>query len=208
MKFSWLIPREKKFFNMLEIESEAVLKGAQYLNNLMGNFVNVEETYKMITEIEHQADDMVHSIFEALNTTFITPIDREDISKLASALDDILDHIHGSMRRIFLYNIEKPPQRMIELTAVLLKSCTELDCSVKGLKNLADPEQIESKCIEINRLENVADEINNQAIVELFKMDDAKEIMKLKEIYSYLESATDRCEDASNVISDIVIKNR
>ncbi len=208
MKFTWLIPREKKFFNMLEIESEAVLKGAQYLNNLMENFADIEETYHTITEVEHQTDDIVHSIFEALNTTFITPIDREDISQLASSLDDILDHIHGTIRRIYLYNIAKPTKPMIELTAVILKACIELNFSVKAMKKLENPADIEARCVEVNRLENEADEINNHAVVELFNIGDVKEIIKIKEIYSFLESATDRCEDAANVISDIVIKNR
>lgn len=193
---------------MLEMESEAVLKGAQYLYNLMHNFVNVEETYNKITEVEHQTDDIVHSIFEALNTTFITPIDREDISKLASSLDDILDHIYGAARRIFIYNIAKPTQPMVEFASVLLRACNELNHCIKGMKKLEEPENIEARCVDVNSLENEADEINNQAAVELFKMDDVKEIIKIKEIYAFLESAADRCEDAANVISDIVIKNR
>ena len=208
MRFTWLIPREKKFFDMLEMETEAVHKGAQYLNDLMANYENVEDAFNKIKEIEHKTDNIVHTIFEALNTTFITPIDSEDISRLASALDDILDHIYAAVRRIHIYKIKKPTQSMIDFATVLLNACQALDCSVKGMKKLEKPENIEERCVEINRLENVADEINNRASVELFKLDDVKEIIKIKQIYDFFESATDRCEDAANVISDIVIKSR
>jgi predicted phosphate transport protein (TIGR00153 family) len=208
MRLSWLIPQETKFFDMLEIEAEAVLKGAQLLFNLLNDFKDVEKMKNMITEVERQTDDLVHGIFEKLNQTFITPIDREDISSLASSLDNVLDHIHGAARRIHLYEIEQPTKTMVEFATVLLKACTELNFAVKDMKELKKPEKIEEICVEVNSLENKADEILNNGVVELFKTKDAKEIIKLKEIYEFLESAVDRCEDAANVISDIVMKNR
>jgi len=208
VKLSWLIPREKKFFDMLMIEADAVLKGAQVLCDLITDYTDVVAKKNKITEIEHQADDVVHLIFEELNETFITPIDREDISSLASALDNVLDHIHGAARRLFLYKIPSPDETMRRFSDTLLKACNELNLAVKDMKKLKNPEKIEERCVEVNRLENVGDEILNYGVVELFETKEAKDIIKLKEIYEFMESAIDRCEDAANVISDIVIKNR
>jgi len=208
MKLSMLIPRERKFFDMLDMEADAVLKGAQVLFNLMGNYSGVEEAKNKITEIEHQTDDIVHNIFLELNLTFVTPIDREDISGLASALDNVLDHIHGAARRLYSYEVEAATKAMVDFAGILLKACTELNLAVKDLRELKKPEKIEERCVEVNSLENEADEVLNIGVAELFKTRDAKEIIKLKEIYEFLESAVDRCEDAANVISDITMKNR
>jgi uncharacterized protein Yka (UPF0111/DUF47 family) len=145
---------------------------------------------------------------EELNKTFITPIDHEDISKLASALDDVLDHIHAASRRFNLYNIKKPTKVMIAFSDILLEACKDLEIAVSGIRNLKDPEGIEKKCVEVNTLENKADEILNSSVAELLKGKDAIKIIKLKEIYEFLESAMDRCEDAADVISDIVVKHR
>lgn len=190
------------------MEANAVLKGAQLLYNFMNDYRNVEDMKDRISEIEHQTDDLVHSIFEKLNETFITPIDREDISSLASALDNVLDHIHGAARRIHLYEVQGPTKTMKRFSEVILKACTELALAVKEMRELKKPEKIEGRCVDINTFENEADEILNYGVVELFKVEDAKGIIKLKEIYEFLESAVDRCEDAANVISDIVMKNR
>jgi predicted phosphate transport protein (TIGR00153 family) len=208
MRLSWLIPQEKKFFDMLEVESSLVLKAAEFLSSLFDNYGNLMEIKNRITDIEHEGDDTVHKIFEALNQTFITPIDREDIADLTSALDNVLDHIYGAVRRLYLYEIENPTKTMIEFSKVLVKACAQLDLAVKELKELKAPEKIEQRCIEVNKIENDGDEILSGGVVELFKTKDAKEIIKLKEIYDFLESAVDRCEDAANVISDIVMKNR
>ena len=208
MKLSWLIPREKKFFDLLVVEADAVLKGAETLHELIENYTDLEAKKNKITEIEHQADDVVHLIFEKLNETFITPIDREDISGLASALDNILDHIHGAVRRLFLYKIASPDETMARFTDTLLKACTEVNLSVKDMEKMKNPKKIEERCVEVNRLENVGDEILNYGVVKLFETKEPKDVIKLKEIYEFMESAIDRCEDAVNVISDIVIKNR
>ncbi|MHC1635641.1 MAG: DUF47 domain-containing protein [Candidatus Methanospirareceae archaeon] len=211
MRISWLIPREKKFFDLLEKEATNILRGAQRIYELMNNNNynhDIERAKEEITEIEHETDDIVHTIFEELNVTFITPIDREDISALASALDNILDHIHGAVRRMYLYGIEEPTPAMRDFARVLLRASEELNLAVRSLRELEKPERIEERCIKVNSLENEADEILNYGVTELFKKDDVKEIIKLKEIYEFLESAVDRCEDAANVISDIVVKNR
>jgi len=203
----WIIPQDKHFFNMLENESRNVLDGSNAFLDMLKNYENIKEKQQKIKDIEHQGDDFVHEIFEELNKTFITPIDHEDISALASAFDDVLDYIDGAAARFILYEIKKPEENMIKLAEVLIKQATELNTAMGGLRNIKNPKEIEKRCIEVNRLENVADDIYKRSVADLFKRTDAIEIMKLKEIYERLEFATDKCEDAANVISDIVVKN-
>ena len=203
----WLIPQDKHFFNMLENESNNVLDGSKAFLEMLRNYENIKEKQQIIKDIEHQGDDFVHEIFEELNKTFITPIDHEDISALASSFDDVLDYIDGTATRLVLYEIEKPHENMIKLAEVILNQATELNLAICGLRNIKNPKEIETRCIEVNRLENVADDIYKKSVAQLFKQKDAIEIMKLKEIYERLEFATDKCEDAANVISDIVVKN-
>ncbi len=203
----WIIPQDKHFFNMLENESKNVLDGSNAFLDMLKDYDDVKRKQQKIKDIEHQGDDFVHEIFEELNKTFITPIDHEDISALASAFDDVLDYIDGTATRLVLYEIKKPEENMIRLAEVLLKQTTELNTALCGLRNIKNPKEIEKRCIEINRLENVADDIYKTSVAELFKRKDAIEIMKLKEVYERIEFATDKCEDAANVISDIVVKN-
>lgn len=203
----WILPQDKHFFNMLENESQNVLDGSNAFLEMVKNYENIEEKQQIIKDIEHQGDDFVHEIFEELNKTFITPIDHEDISKLASAFDDVLDYIDGTATRLVLYDIKKPEENMVRLAEVLVSQAGELKTALSGLRNLKNPKEIERRCIEVNRLENVADDIYKNSVAELFKRKDAIEIMKLKEVYERLEFATDKCEDAANVISDIVVKN-
>lgn len=203
----WILPQDKHFFNMLENESKNVLDASILFLEMLKNYENVQEKQKRIKDIEHQGDDFVHEIFEELNKAFITPIDHEDISKLASAFDDVLDYIDGTAARLVLYEIEKPEENLIRLAEILVKQTTELNTALSGLRNIKNPKEIEKRCIEVNRLENSADDIYKRSVAELFKRKDAIEIMKLKEVYERLELATDECEDAANVISDIVVKN-
>ena len=202
----WIIPQDKHFFDMLDKESGNVLNGARALLDMLKNYENINEKQKKIKDIEHVGDNLVHEIFEELNKTFITPIDHEDISALASSLDDILDRIDGVAARLVLYEV-KPEENMITLTEMLTIQTEELYDAIKGLRNPKNFKNIEIRCIEINRLENVADDIYKNSVARLFKTKDAIEIMKLKEIFECLETASDMCEDVANVISDIVIKN-
>jgi predicted phosphate transport protein (TIGR00153 family) len=203
----WIIPQDKHFFDMLENESRNVIEGSNAFINMLKNYDNIEERQHKIKDIEHQGDDFVHEIFEELNKTFLTPIDHEDISSLASVLDDVLDRIDGVAARLVLYDIQKPEDNMIMMADALAIQVEEINNAIMELRNAKNHEQIEERCIEVNRLENVADEIYKRSIADLFTRKDAIEIMKLKEIYECLESATDMCEDAANVISDIIVKN-
>lgn len=203
----WIIPQDKHFFNMLDNVSQNVLDGSIAFLDMVNNYENIIEKQQKIKDIEHHGDDFVHEIFEELNKTFITPIDHEDISKLASAFDDVLDCIDGTAMRLTLYEIKKPEENLIKLAEVVLQQVSELRYATLGLRKINNPKEIEKRCIEVNRLENVADDIYKTSVAELFKRNDPIEIMKLKEVYERLEFATDMCEDAANVISDIVVKN-
>ncbi|UCE92126.1 MAG: DUF47 family protein [Methanobacteriota archaeon] len=203
----WIIPQEKYFFSMLDKQADTVLEGAETLLDLMKNFDDVADKRDRMKSIERRGDDIVHEISEALNKTFVTPIDHDDMSKLTSRLDDILDYMESASHRLWSYEIKRVPNDMMKLVEVLLSSTKEVNHAVKDLKNFKKKNEIAKHCIEINRLENIGDEITHQAVASLFKTADVIEIIKLKEIYEHLELATDKCEDAADVIKDIFIKN-
>ncbi len=203
----WLVPNDKQFFNMLIDESNNVLNGSKALSDMLEHYENISEKQEYIKDIEHRGDDIVHNIFEELNKTFITPIDHSDISLLASALDDILDLMDGVAMRLVLYDIKKPEDNMMMLANTLILQMEELNRAVGEMHNVKNFEEVKQRCIEVNRLENVADDIYKNSVADLFSRKDAIEIMKLKEIYESLERATDMCEDAANAINSIVVKN-
>jgi predicted phosphate transport protein (TIGR00153 family) len=203
----WIIPQSKHFFDMLEQQADIVLEGSEALLDLVRNFDNIALKRDKIKDIEHKGDEMVHTIAEALTRTFVLPIDQEDISKLTSRLDDILDYIEAASHRMWSYEIKSIPPDMIKLTEVLVSSSKEVNHAVKDLKNFKKKNEILNHCIEINRLENEGDDITHVAVAELFKEYEAVDIIKLKEIYEYLEEATDKCEDAADVIKDVFMKN-
>ena len=203
----WIIPQEKHFFDMFDQQADVVLEGAEALLDMVTNFDHVAEKRDKIKDIEHKGDELVHHISNELTKTFVTPIDHDDISKLTSRLDDILDFIEAASHRMWSYEIKTIPPEMVKLTEVILASSKEVNHAVKDLRNFKKKNEILTHFIEINRLENVGDDITHVAVAALFKKYDAVDIIKLKEIYEYLEEATDKCEDAADVIKDIFMKN-
>jgi uncharacterized protein len=202
-----LIPQDKVFFDLFEQQVATVTESANQLVALTENFTNVKEKRHAIELLEHQGDQITHDIYEQLNKTFITPIDPEEISGLASALDDILDYIDGSAEMMLYYGIESTDTHIIELAKLIQLSVVEIEGAVKGIRALSNPKYIEARCIEVNRLENLADDVLAHALMDLFKTNDAITIIKYKDIYEHLESATDYCEDVANVLSDIAIRH-
>jgi uncharacterized protein len=200
-----LIPREKIFFQLLEQESRNVLAGAQALSDLIQNFDRLAQMRDKIKDIEHTGDDIVHSIYDHLVKTFITPIDREDISKLASLYDDVLDYINAVANRLYLYEIRSPTEPMRRFTDLVVKSVQEIDFAFATINKIKAPE-VESRIIEVDRLENEADVVLNESVAALFKTNDAISIIKLKEIYELMETITDKCEDVVQVIRDIILE--
>jgi hypothetical protein len=202
----WVIPQDKAFYDLLERESSNVLLGATKFEEAMKNFDRMEERRKEFKDIEHAGDDIVHEIYEKVNRSFITPIDQEDITKLASLYDDVLDFMYSVMNRLVLYDVSGPQEPMIKLAGICRASVEEIHHAFTSMRKL-DKAEIDTRCIEVDRLENEADELLNDIIAQLFKSDDVISILKLKEIYLAMETVTDRCEDLSFVLRDILIKH-
>lgn len=203
----WVVPQDKVFFDHFEKMSAVLLEAAECLVDLVEDFSDVKNKCHRLKQIEHSGDIITHEVYEHLNRTFITPLEPEEISRLASALDDILDYIDGTAQQMNMYNIPDTDDHMIEFAKVIQLSVVEIDGAVRSIRGMKSPKSVEDRCIEINRLENLADDILAHAIRELFENDDAVTIIKFKDIYENLELATDKCEDAANVLSDIAIRH-
>ena len=207
--FQLFVPKEPKFFVMFEKASSNLVLVAESLVKML-NEPNEESRLLVIREIEkleHQGDILTHEIFHELSTTFITPFDREDIHALASAIDDIVDYIHGSGKRIELYNIKTIPPSMRELGNLILEGSKELQKAVLGLRNTDRFRKVQENCVKINSIENAADDVFDRAVGRLFDMEkDAINLLREKEVLQNLETATDKCEDAANVIESIIVK--
>jgi len=199
----WLIPQDKVFFDLLEQMSSVVVDGACKLEKMIEEFDNLEQRRDEMKDIEHKGDEIVHVINERVNATFVTPIDQDDITKLASLYDDVLDACYAVARRIDLYELRESTEPMKRLALVVRKSVDEIHAAFMAMRR-EDKDEIDGRCTEVNSLENEADVILNDSVAALFKQTDVIQIMKLKEIYEQLEAATDRCEDVSQELRDIV----
>jgi uncharacterized protein len=200
-----LIPREQKFFRMFADVSENLIEGTRLLHDMLKNPVNLQSRTKRLQEVEHRGDEMTHNIIRMLNQTFITPFDREDIHRLTSSLDDVLDFVNGAAVRMALYRITAPPPAAAELSALIVSQSEALS---KGVSLLESNKKVLDHCTEVNRLENEADRISRRAIAELFDQEkDPIQLIKIKELYEVLETATDKAEDAANVLEAVVLKS-
>jgi len=205
-----LLPRDDHFFVLLEESAQNLVKAGEELKILPLCKTQKQriEAARRIKDIEHDGDSITHKIFSELNSTFVTPLDREDIHELASALDDILDHIDGCANRFALYKITRVPQAVPNLIDVLILSIHELKNGVHFLRNLNKAEDLQKSFMKVNEFENQADDIFDQAVADLFdKEKNPIQIIKLKEVLVGLETATDKCEDAANVLEGILIKH-
>lgn len=204
---NWIVPQDKLFFEFLSREAKIMLEGVRALDELLNNYTDVEKKRNRIKDLENKADEVVHEIYNHLNTTFIVPIDHTDISTLASTMDDIMDLSEGVATRLFLYGIKKPTPALISLSAALVKQAEELEACIIAFSDRKNYPKINERCIKINSLENRADEIYRNALAKLFTQKDAIEIIKMKELYDTIERATDSCEHSANIIKDIVMKH-
>ena len=193
-----LIPRETKFFRMFAEVSQNVTEGARLLQDILRNPADLGARLDQLQEIEHRGDDLTHAIITALNQTFITPFDREDIHRLTSSLDDVLDYVNSAGMRLRLYRIDSPPPVAAELAGLIVQQSEEL---AKGVSLLEQNQRVLEHCVEVHRLENEADRVSRNAIAELFDNEkDPIRLIKIKELYEVLETATDKAEDAANVL--------
>ncbi|MCA1812644.1 MAG: DUF47 family protein [Halobacteriales archaeon] len=205
-----LLPQEAKFFDLFEKQADFMVKGAEALVEGLEKWENPPEIRRRLKDIEHEGDKVVHDIYEALNQTYITPIDREDISALTSSLDDVLDFTYATVNHMVLYDIQKVPVPLLDVARMLKEQTIHLRNGVVGLRTLKDRAPLDRARVEVNRLENQADEATNRAIADLFRPAEGKDpffVMKMKDIYNYIETATDKAEDCADVLGDIAVKH-
>jgi uncharacterized protein len=202
-----LMPREKVFFDLFEKSAHNVHAGAEALLAMFHDYTNVEQKAQRIKALEHAGDELTHETFSRLNKTFITPIDREDIHTIASRLDDVLDLIDITAGKMILYKIDRPTEHAVALAEVLVQATEAMVDAVVKLRDLKDPEGVLNLCIVIHTHENTGDRVMQRALGALFESHSAIDIIKWKDLYQDLETATDRCEDVANALEAVVLKN-
>jgi uncharacterized protein len=199
------LPRDTKFFDLFAELSAAMNEGARLLRSILEDPYDLEKRVAQMQDIEHRGDKATHAIIAKLNTTFITPFDREDIHRLASSLDDVLDFVNSAATRLVMYKITQPPVTAAELAGIIVLQGEEL---ARGVSLLEKNDGVLKHCDEVNRLEDEADKVSRMAIGVLFDREkDPIQLIKIKELYEVLETATDKAEDAANVLEAIVLKS-
>ena len=205
----YFVPQDRKFFPLFEKAATNVHEGGKAIYKLLTAETPEERNMylRLIEKIEHNGDEITHEIFKELGKNFITPFDREDIHRLVTAIDDIIDYIHGSSKRIELYKLKEFDTDLIKLCELIEQSTNELRLAVSELKNMSKMRDLTASLVRINSIENHADDIFDHAVARLFDQEkDAVKIIMMKEVLQGLETATDKCEDAANVIESIMIK--
>jgi predicted phosphate transport protein (TIGR00153 family) len=200
--------KEISFFDLFVESVQATHQAAQKLETLTNNYTNIKAQVKSIEEIEHQCDQQVHKILEQLNKSFITPIDREDIFTIAKEIDNITDAIESTAHRFVMLNVSEIRSEAKTLVSLIVQSTRELEGVMDGMRNMKANNALKEKIIEVNRIEDEADDIFRSAITQLFASEpNAIEIIKWKEIFEYLENTIDACEDVANIVEGVVMKN-
>jgi predicted phosphate transport protein (TIGR00153 family) len=205
-----LLPHDESFYKFFDEAAQNLVNGAALLRELiLSKDASVRSKLVIqIKELEHHGDSLTHRIFSELNSTFVTPFDREDIHQLTSALDDVMDHMDGVAGRIWLYKINKYPKSLAQLVDILQLSIVELHRGIGMLRDLNKTNELQRVFQKVNEYENNADTVFEKGVADLFEKEkNAIQIIKLKEILVGLETATDKCEDAANVLEGIYIKN-
>lgn len=198
-------PHKEKFFDLFKQSAENALAGARLLKEMLDRYENPQDSWKKLKDLEHEGDRITHRTIRSLNQTFLTPIDAEDIHALTTALDNVMDAIEAAASRMILFKIDRPTPEAVELCEIIVTSTEQL---VKAVSHMPRLDDIDEYCIEINRLENAADDIYRKAIGNLFNNGSAPiDVIKWLDIYEILESATDRCEDVANVLETVGLKN-
>jgi len=200
-----LLPREEVFFELFNASAENVLAAARGLRALLEDFTEVDRRAKEIKALEDKGDELTHGIIERLNRTFVAPLDRDDIFTLAKQLDDVIDWIEASSSRLALYRVGEIPAEAKELGHIVVSACEAIVAAVANLRRL---DRVGAHLQEINRLENLADHVQRDAIARLFaEVRDPIDVIKWKEIFETLEEATDQCEHVAHVLESIQAKH-
>ncbi len=203
-----LVPQSQRFFELFEEDAKNVVAGAKLLREMLDNYGQAHRLVKKIESFEHEGDRITHDLFAELNRTFVTPLDREDIHALAAAVDAIMDQIEAAADTMVLYGVEQPTEQAKLLADIIVDSTEQIYQAISLMRARRNLREILVNCVEINRLENEADEVRRQVLAALFQEEnDVIKIIKWKEIYELLERATDECEDVADVLQTIVMKN-
>ena len=203
---SWVRSNDKVIIDKLEAQSANLVKATSALAELIANFDNIQERKAAIRELEHEGDRITHDLYTIIDKTFVTPLDREDISKLTGSVDEILDYTDGAAERFLLFKISKPTPFMLELSKTVMSASQEVHILMTRLRKFKSAGDLIEHCRKISKYEHEGDTIYRNAIAELFETNDPIEIIKMKEIYEVLEGALDRCADVSDVFEDIALK--
>ena len=202
------MPTEENFFELFDAMAQVLVEAAAALNDLITDYQEIDAKAQVLREMEKRADAFTTDICQRLNISFVTCIDREDIHALAMSMDDVLDYIEAAADRMKLYGVEEPRPEAAELSALLIEATKFIKTAVGELVNLRHIENVLTPCVEINRIENQADEVQRRALARLFREEKKPlEIAKWQEIFDRLEIATDRCEDVADVLESIVVRN-
>lgn len=207
--FQFLVPKDKKFFPLLEEASSNLVLLAETLHEAVNAPKGErEEFFKRVEEIEENLEEITRKTILELSKTFITPFDREDIHSLIKSMDNVADFMHGAASRMHLYQVEKITKSIRKLTEINLEACQLIHIGILQLKDMKDHKAIKDTCKRINKLESKADSVFDKAVADLFENEnDAKNIIKYKEVLAALESASDKCKSVSNVIEQISVKH-
>ena len=202
------LPRDEKFFDLFEQSANNIVKASYVLKDLIDSWDSIEQKVEEIREMEHTGDSITHEIIARLHRTYVTPIDREDIALLAKSLDDVMDFIDAAAGTMLVYKVDTPGGRARELADIIIKASDEVVLAVLEVRRNTKPIQVLDSCVEINRLENMGDVVYRAALAELFQdSSDMAHVIKWREIFEQLESATDRCEDVANVLEGVALKH-
>jgi uncharacterized protein len=208
---SRLMPRERRFFSLFDSHANLIVEGAQALVHVLRDYeVEKDRTagIKLIEDAEHSADRITHETVQLLRTTFVTPFDRDDIHRLISRMDDVLDLIQDTAESLVLYDIRRVTPEATQLAELLLRCAERVQSAVRLLGSMAEGPAMLAICQEIDKLESEADKVMRSAISALFRDEmDVRQLIKLKAVYEALESATDKCQDVANVIESVVLEN-
>jgi hypothetical protein len=203
--FSWIKSNEKQLLKILDDLAKKAVETSEELVILLSDLTN-EDYSKKIHALEKEADILTREIFSELNKTFITPLDREDMQRIASKIDDVIDFMDGIAARICSYQITEPPPYSLEIANELVKATKEVEYMISKLEHIKNPQDMIEHCRNTSDIEHIVDDLYRDAMGDLFKTTDPIHIIKLKDIYETMETASDRCVDVADVIEDIVLK--
>jgi len=201
-------PRGEKFYDLFEEGTANLVETAKVFHELVDKWEDVDKKVEEITELEHKGDDITHAVIANLHSTFFTPLDREDIASLTEALDDVVDFIKTAADAMLVYRVLRPTAAAVEMAAIIVEAALELERAVPNLRRRRLMDNMHSSCVELHRLENEADRVQREALCALFDdQTDVYDVIKWREIYEHMETATDRCEDVANVLEGVALKH-